>query len=122
MLPLANEGRLRGLKLSALGRNELWWMKSLKPFLPAASPAPPAAPVVASSRGLRGRSTFHIEEPSNPVWVPMPSLSKFHLWAAVGDLNGWIPDLSGLLSTSRGFSMLRRSNTENWPELLLPAE
>jgi hypothetical protein len=52
----------------------------------------------------------------------MPALSKFHLCPAVGERKAWTPALSGLLSTSRGFSRLRRSMIENLPLLLSPAE
>ena len=56
------------------------------------------------------------------MWVPMPALSKFHLCPAVGEWKGWTPALRGLLSTSFGFSMLRRSMIEKVPEPLSPAE
>ena len=70
-----------------------------------------------------GLSTFHIEAPPQPVWVPMPAASKFHLCPAVGETKDCRPSLRGRRSTSRGLSSLRRSKIEKCgSDSLLPAE
>ena len=82
----------------------------------------PAAPVVVTRRGARGLLTFQIDAPLNPVWVPNPASSKFHLWPAVGLAKPCTPAVAGSESTSTGWSRSRRSKIENRPVLSSPAE
>jgi len=69
-LPLATLGAAPAEKRPALGRCELWWMKSFHGV------CVPCSFVPLRARGTRGSLTSNAAAPPEPVCHPAPAASK----------------------------------------------